>query len=268
MQTSLFSSSKKFLAPLLAVVVFAIMTANYFGEEYAVFTSSFLNLAITIPLVVVSAVLLVKDGIKGNFGKAWIFFASFIFLWFVAEQIWIITELVYHDDPFPSAADFFWLIGYPIYFVFTFFYLRPFKSSISIKLTASVIGLTITMAGFLAYYSSLQQSNLSVFDTLLGLSYPVADTISLAPIIIGLILFFRGQVSFLWSCLLFGMLCFVIADYGFFFLSLDDSYRTGHPIDILYLWAYLFFLSGSYNYVRMFKKRNHENRFDDQDDLR
>lgn len=121
MQTSLFSSSKKFLAPLLAVVVFAIMAANYFGEEYAVFTSSFLNLAITIPLVVVSAVLLVKDGIKGNFGKAWIFFASFIFLWFVAEQIWIITELVYHDDPFPSVADFFWLIGYPIYFVFTFF---------------------------------------------------------------------------------------------------------------------------------------------------
>ncbi|WP_042687222.1 hypothetical protein [Candidatus Nitrosotenuis chungbukensis] len=268
MQTSLLLSGKKPLASLLAIVAFAMMAANYFGEEHAVLTSSFLNLAITVPLVVVSVALLIKDGTKGSFGKAWVFFASFIILWFVAERIWMVDELVYRQNPFPSAADFFWLAGYPIYFVFAFFYLRTFKSSISIRLTVSVICLTITMAGFLAYYSGLQESDLPVFDTLLGLVYPIADTLSLAPIIIGLILFFRGDVSFLWSCLLFGMLCFVVADYGFFFLSLDESYRTGHPIDILYLWAYLFFLSGSCNYVRIFKKRNQDNRFDDQADLR
>ncbi len=261
-------SGKKSLVYLLTGVAAVLIAANYFGENYAVLASSFLNLAITIPLTIVSVTLLAKDGIKGILGKAWMCFASFVILWFVAERIWMIDELVYHNNPWPSEADFFWLAGYPIYFVFAVFYLKPFRSSISTKLTASAIGLTAMIAGFLIYYSSLQQSNLSAFDTLLGLSYPIADTISLVPIIIGLVLFLRGQVSFLWSCLFFGMLCFVIADYGFLFLSLDGTYHTGHPIDIAYLWAYLFFLSGSCNYLRIFKKQDQENRFNDQDRLR
>ena len=261
-------SNKKFLMLLLAAVVSAIIVANYLGEEYAILTSSFLNLAITIPLIIASVVVLAKSGIKGNFGKAWTCFTSFVVLWFIAERIWMVDELVYHNNPWPSAADFFWLAGYPLYFIFTIFYLKPFKSSISIKLIVFTICIAVTMAGFLIYYTSLQKSTLSVFDTLLGLAYPVTDAFSLIPIIIGSVLFFRGQVSFLWSCLLIGVLCFVIADYGFLFLSLDESYHTGHPIDILYLWAYLFFLFGLCDYIRIFKKQDQENRFNNQDNLR
>jgi hypothetical protein len=268
LQTNSLLLGKISFVVLLCIVGVAIIVANYFGKENATMMSNFLNLAITIPLLVVSILLLVKHGTGGDLGKACTSFVLFVVLWFIAERIWMIDELVYHLNPWPSEADYFWLAGYPPYFAFTIFYLRPFKNSISAKLVIFALCTTAAIAGFLVYYTSLQGSELSIFETVLGLSYPIFDTISLAPVIIGLVLFFRGEVNFMWACLFFGMLCLVIADYGFLFLSLDTTYYTGHPVDIPYLWAYLFFLSGVYSHLRIFKKRGNNERFDNQRDLR
>jgi hypothetical protein len=124
------------------------------------------------------------------------------------------------------------------------------------------------MVILLTYHAVLQESSLSEFETALGLAYPLADAVSLVPVMVGLALFFRGQVSLLWSCMLFGMLCFVVADYGYLFFSLENSYYTGHLIDIPYIWAYVFFLFGSYNHAQVFKKRSEENRFNNQEKFR
>ncbi len=268
MQTSFLSTSRTFFVLILALTALAIMSANYFGENYATLTSHLLNLAITAPLVVVSILLIINERAHGNFGRAWVFFTTFVILWFIAERIWSVYELIYKVNPWPSEADILWLAGYPLYFIFTIYYLKPFRNVISAKMVTLVIGILITITAFLIYYTILQKSDLSEFETMLGLAYPMGDTIALAPIIIGLVLFFRGQVNFLWSCLLIGMLCFVVSDYGFLFLSLDETYYTGHPIDILYLWAYLFLLFGVNDHIKIFRKQNQENRFNDQEGFR
>lgn len=250
------------------IIAALIVISNYFDVQYSILVSSYVNLAITTLLVVFSAVLLIKYGIKGDFGKAWLCFFMFVILWFVAERIWMIDELVYHVDPWPSKADFFWLAGYLPYFAFAIFYLRPFKKLISNKLLISVFGSVAVLAILLTHYTTLQQSDLSYSDMLLGLSYPLFDSFLLAPITLGLFLFVRGQVSFVWACSMFGMMSFVIADYGFLIFSLDESYHTGHLIDIPYLWAYLFFLFGVVSYAKIFRKQGLENRFEDQDKFR
>lgn len=267
MKANLLPTSRTLLVFLLGVITAIMLASNYFGKEHATLAYNILNLIITAPLVAVCLFLLAKEGIRGDYGKGWLCFTIFNVLWFVAERIWMVYELVYKTDPWPSEADYFWLAGYPIYFAFMIFYLKPFKNSISIRMIIISIGITSAITGFLIYHT-MQESNLFEYETALGLSYPIADTISLAPIIIGLILFFRGKVNFLWTCLLIGMLCFVIADYGFSLSSLDDQYYTGHPIDIPYLWAYLFFLFGAYNRVKLFVKPNQESRFNDQEKFR
>lgn len=253
---------------VFAATAVIIIGTNYLDHEYAGLASNFLNLAITAPLVAVSILVLIREKTRGDLGKAFACFASFAVMWFVAEQIWTIYEVIYNVDPWPSEADFFWLAGYPLYIAFTIFYLRPFRNMIPLRLVASAIGIAATIGVLLIYYTALQESSLSEFETVLGLAYPLADTVSLVPVMVGLALFFRGQVSFLWSYMLFGMLGFVVADYGYLFFSLDDSYYTGHPIDITYNWAYVFFLFGSYNHARLFKKRSEENRFNNQEKFR
>lgn len=268
MQTLKPKFSRTFFISLLVITAATIIIANYFGEMHAVLASSFLNLVITTPLAGITIALLARDRLSGSFGRAWACFTCFVVLWFVAERIWMIYDLVYHADPWPSEADVFWFAGYPAYFAFAVFYLQPFRSSISKKLMASALGVTVVIAGLLIYNTSLQESEISYFEEALGLAYPVLDAVSIAPIIIGLALFLRGQVSFLWSCLFIGMLCFVVADYGFIFFSLDETYYTGHVIDIPYMWAYLFFLAGTYNNAKIFKMRTNENRFNDQERFR
>ncbi len=260
--------TSKTLFVLLLVLIFAvILLSNCFEKEYATISYNILNLLITVPLVAVCLILLAKEGIRGDFGKGWICFTAFNVLWFVAERIWMVYDLVYKTDPWPSEADYFWLAGYPIYFAFAIFYLKPFQNAISTKLIAVSIGISATIAGFLMY-NTAQESDIFELEVALGLAYPVADALSLAPIFVGLVLFFRGKVNFLWTCLLIGMLCFVVSDYGFSILSLDDEHYSGHPIDIPYLWAYLFFLFGAYNRFKLFTKQSQENRFNDQEKFR
>lgn len=262
------SPAIKFLVIGFVVIAVIIITAEQFSAEHSGIISNFINLAITVPLLVTSATIAIRDGIKSDFGKAWFCLAIFIILWFVAERIWMMYELVYQTDPWPSEADIFWLAGYPMYFAFTFFYLKPFRKSIPSTTIITVIGLTIMLAAFMIYYSSIQEEGLDTYDAVLGLSYPVADALTLIPITLGLILFFRGQVHFLWSCMLIGMLFFVISDYGFFFLSQSGDYHSGSYVDIPYLWAYLFFLAGTYDYLMIFRKRGESNRFNNQDTMR
>lgn len=266
--TNLLTKTNERLAFVLAVIFLAIMVSNYFGQQLASITYNVLNMSITGPLVFFSIIQIFRNKHSSQIGKAWICFASFATLWFVAEVIWLIYELVYHTDPWPSESDYFWLAGYPIYFIFSYYYLKPFKTLISKKIIFLASVTAITMLVFSTYETELQDIDFSKPGAVIGLAYPVADAIALFPVTIGVVFFFRGEVNLLWAMLFIGMLCFVIADLGFFIFSMDDSYYSGHPIDVIYLWAYTFLLFGAYSQLDIFKKRNLENKFNKQKDLR
>jgi len=232
-----------------------------------VLASNALNLGIVAPFIALSLILTVRNKTAGSFGKAWICFAVFAVSWSIGETIWAVDELVFEQDPFPSIADFFWLLGYPAYFVFAMLYIKPFKNSISKKIIALAISASAALMAFLVY-CAIAKSDLSGFETALLTSYPIGDAICLAPTIIGLALFFRGQVNFTWLLLLLGMFSFVVADSAYQILSQADQYYTGHPFDIVYIWAYVFFAFGVYHHLKVFRMQNQESRFHDQKNLR
>lgn len=244
------------------------MASNYIGQYAATVASNAVNLVVSAPLVALSILLVLRNGIHGNFGKAWIFFAAFAILWFIAERIWTLYELVYQTSPWPSEADFFWLAGYPPYFAFAFFYMRSFGKSISAKLVTTAVVTVLMVIAFIIYATSEEHSGLSDYERALALSYPVADAVSLLPAVLALGLFFRGQVNLLWSLMFLGMLSFAVADLGFTVLSLDSMYYTGHPVDIPYFWGYILFMFGLCSHLQIFRKRGRGNQFNNQKDMR
>lgn len=260
--------TNELLMLVLAAVFFIMMVSNYFGKDAASLGYNVLNMLITGSLVFFSVLQISRNGYLSKMGKAWICFSSFAILWFVAEAIWLVHEIIYHTKPWPSEVDYFWLAGYPAYFMFSIYYMKPFRALVSKKIIGIASVASVSVLIFSIYMSDLQDVDFSSQEAVLGLAYPVADAISLFPITIGMSLFFRGEVNFLWSMLMIGMLCFVISDMGFLVFTLDDTYYPGHPIDTIYLWAYTFLLFGSYNQIHIFKKRNLENRFNNQNTLR
>jgi hypothetical protein len=245
---------------------FAILVAEYIGKKAAIVFTNWIFLPIPGAMLVLSIIFAKKHCISGNHGKAWIAFAIFAACWFIAEQIWLVEELFYDRRTFPSKADFFYLAGYPAYFVFAVLYLRPFQSSITKKtiLLASLIATALLVPDL--YWTLENNSDEDQFSIILGAIYPISDSIVLVPAIIGVKLFFGGKVNFLWVLMFVGIVLEVIADTGFQYFSLDNSYYTGHPVDIFFLWSYILFSFGIYDNIKVFNSKM--NFYRDKDSLR
>lgn len=262
------TKTKKYLLVSLAASAFGIIVTNLIEKELTILFTNIIITSTAATVLIFSIIMSIRSGVTGSHGKAWIFFTIFIALWFVAETIWLVDEIIYQQEPFPSEADFFWLPGYAFYLVFSVFYIKPVKKAISKKiiLFATLVSITILIPTI--YFAILSDSEISQFEFVIASSYPIMDSVSLIPSLIGVILFFKGKVNFLLSLLFLGMLCSALTDIGFLFLQLHDSYYTGHPVDILYVWYYLLFLFGILHHINLFKSRDKETMFHDQESLR
>ena len=245
---------QKSLFLCLVIVGLGILVATFFGREVVKIVTDFTYIPVAGTLVVLSVIISIRFRSTGNHGKAWLLFLGIAISWFIAESTWVVYELIYHQNPFPSYADAFYLLGYPFLFLFSIQYLKPFKKLISKKMIISTSMMAISVLIPNLYMTLDSSSSESKFAIILGAIYPVADSIVLIPAMIGIILFFRGEVNFLWTLLLIGILFEVIADTGFQYFTLDNSYYTGHPIDILFIWSYIMFSFGIYSHIQIFKK--------------
>ena len=245
----------KFLLSSLLSTGFVILVANFLAENTRSLITDLSFIPVTGAMLVLSIIIALRFRSSGKHGKAWIIFALFAFTWFTAEQVWSVYEQIYEIDPFPSPADYFYLSGYPLLFTFSIFYLLPMRKAISKKLLISsvLISVTLLVPTFILTFQT--SSSEDPFEMTLAASYPVLDAIVLCPALVGVSLFFKGEVNFLWSLICIAMVLNVIADIDFLILSMDDSYYTGHPVDLLYLWAYILFAFGVYSHIRIFNSR-------------
>ena len=256
MQTSLEKVNLyKLLLLALISTGLVILFANLLADDIRTLVTDLLYVPVPAAMLVLSIIMALRFRTSGKHGKSWIMFVILASSWFTAEQIWLVYELIYEIDPWPSVADFFYISGYPFLFAFSILYLMPLRKAISKKLVilSLLTSASLLIPTFILTYQTNQSEN--YFEVALAASYPVLDALVLCPALIGVSLFFKGEVNFLWSLMCIAIMLNVIADTGFLMLSMDDSYYTGHPIDLLYLWAYILFAFGVYSHLRIFQSR-------------
>jgi hypothetical protein len=96
--------------------------------------------------------------------------------------------------------------------------------------------------------SDLTDRNLAIL-----LSYPILDSIVMIPALIGVVLFFKGEVNFMISLLCLGIIAHIIGDNSVLFLSLQNIYYSGHLTEVLFLWTYAMFAFGISNQLGLFR---------------
>ena len=244
----------------------AMVVAEYFGKKAAMIFTDWIFVPIPGALVVLSILSVKRHGLQGSHGKAWISFAIFSAMWFIAEQVWSVLELFYNQKPFPSIADFFYIVGYPAYFIFAILYIRPVKKAITKKILIFSLLVAVAVLVPSLYMTFENNSDEDKLSIIISAFYPIADATVLVPALIGVSLFFGGKVNFLWSLMLVGIILEVAADTGFQYFSLDNSLYTGHPVDILFLWSYVVLVFGVYDHVKIFKTEKKS--FHDKESLR
>ena len=249
------SKTTRFLIFSLLCVGFVVLVTNFLGKNITLATTDFLYLPISGILLILAIIVTIRFKGKGNFGMAYLFFAGFSGCWFVAEFIWMISELFNQLTPFLYIDDYLYLSGYPLLLLFSRYYLKPVKSAISQKILVYAVLATGIFLIPTLYTVYSYNTNSTLEEIIWAGIYPLSDAILLFPTVIGMILFFKGNVSLLWSLMFFAILLNIIADSGFLFLDVDRSYYSGNPIDILYLWSYVLFSFGIYSHIKVFKKQ-------------
>jgi hypothetical protein len=252
------NKENKFLLASLFVIVTIFIIANIVNQEqYQINGEIYLTniLFIVIPIIVIALGIILSVIYKGtgNHGKAWILFTIFITVWFVGDNTYEYDVKYNIEDISTLTSDIFYIVGYPIFFAFTLFYLKPRKNMISknIVLASVLTSIAVTIPTlYITFEGKGETDNLTMF---LYAIYPILDGLIFAPTMIAVILFFRGQVNFLWTMILFATLSMILADTLYLVFAVEKSYYPGHPIDILYLFSYILYAFGVYSHIKLYR---------------
>lgn len=243
--------------PLIVILIgvgLIIMLATFLGKEAVKSVTDIMYIPVTGVFVALTSMMVLRFRRTGSHGKAWLLFLGSATSWFIAETTWTLYELVYNVNPFPSVADAFYIAGYPFMFGFLIYYLKPVRRAATRKMimTAVAISIAITIPSIYMAYSF--DPSVSLLENVLATTYPIVDAIVFVPALIGIVLFFRGEVNFTWSLICIGIFCLTIGDLGFQFTTFTNTYYTGHPVDIILMWSYVLFSFGVYDHIKIFKK--------------
>ncbi len=183
---------------------------------------------------------------------AWMLLFSGILLYFIAETTYFVLEIILGTDmgtTFPSAADFFWYIGYVPIFIGLMIIFFAYKNSgypMGKMLIYILIGIAyIVITAVLVYILLLPMvgdEETDFISKLFYLFYPVADIFIVLPALAIMYLsslFGKGLISRPWKLLALAFILFSVADILYSYLDWNDSYGRGNFIDLAWNLGYL-----------------------------
>lgn len=193
-------------------------------------------------------------------GRSMAFLASGMAFFFVGEALFFYYQYILDKTPFPSIADVFYLLAYPMILIGLMIEVRMHKPRLSefSKKTIFVMSTAfIALLGIVSYFGIYKayDTDATILSNWIAISYGVADLIILIPAMYVLKLAFDfkgGKLFNTWIMIFFAMLFMLAGD--ILFASYNEKYSEGLKpytlIDLLWvasylLFAYSFFYTGS-----------------------
>ena len=256
------SSGTQLAILLLSVVIVFVVTNLFELEQYQVNGDVYLTnlLFYAVPPIAIFAGVLVsaKYRMKGKHGIAWILFTASMIFWYAAELTYDYEVEYDLQDISTLTSDIFWIIGYPLFFGFSIFYLIPFRKIISRKMISlSCITSVLLLVPILLIVNE-HQIDLESLESFFNVLYPVLGSVLLVPALISVALFFKGKVSILWILMFLGILVEICADIGFLLIETENAYVPGNLIDVLFVSAYILYMYGPIHIYKIFNSEKLE----------
>lgn len=181
------------------------------------------------------------------------FFTLFIISWLIGELTYSYDYEYNIEDIFTLTSEIFYILGYPLFFGFTIFYLRPRKNIITKKMIvlASLFSLALVVPSI--YISLDTEEEIDEITRGLYAIYPILDGIILVPSFVAMFLYLGGKVNLLWILVLIANISSIGADTVYIVTSLEGTFDSSHLINILWIWPYVLYAFGQYSHIKLFK---------------
>lgn len=234
---------------VIYIIAYIKQTTEELAEGFFIFTAIFTTLWALVTTIIFFV--LMKDFTFQNpSGKVWLWLGLGIGAFALGELLWTIYTVI-GEDPFPSIADIFYLLGYPLLFFGLIKQVNLNKVEIPIKEKNVILTITlaVTILSFVIMILPIIQSydaeELTFLELVITVLYPILDII-LTPI--AFIIFFKfkgGEFGKSWFLISLGFIIMIAADlvYGFeAYLVWDNAFFI---YDQLYNLSYFLYAIGA-----------------------
>ncbi|MEM1583663.1 MAG: hypothetical protein QXF28_03595 [Nitrososphaerota archaeon] len=238
---------------MLAFISFIIYLYGYFDREFIRVSSNMIFPVYALVPVFSAYFATRKYGLGSILGYAMFAFFIGLLSWFVGELVWAIYVLVYSIEiPFPSIADIFYLLGYPLIYFGLVSYLKVFKNAFNKKVISisSISGLIVVIVTIIFVIPEALFSSSNVIEGAISTIYPMFDAIFIVLAIMGALIFGGGRIQSSWILLSIGLMLIGIVDLLYYYQILVGGIWEGHPLELIYLWAYLHLAVAFYNHTK------------------
>ncbi len=177
---------------------------------------------------------------------AWLLIAISQLVYTTADGLWTYYELVLGQEPFPSIADVFYLLWYPIFgagiFLFPFEKNKPRENRkfalemLIVMITAGLYLWNFVIEPLVAEYGASDQLGL-----FFSMAYPLMDFLTF--LVLMFLLYRRTKATHpnAIRILALGVIFTLVADILFSIANLEGTYLAGRVLDFFYPASYLLF---------------------------
>ena len=243
---------KAFIGVAILVISFHVFI-SYFtipdNADMIVSIFSFVN-----PFIVMISGFFVAKKYRGSkiFGKS-LLALSFGFLSiFLAEVTYMIYDIVYNIEPYPSIADVFFFMLYPLLLIYLFLNIKFFTSEISKRAKIWIILMPfLVLLGYSILSTFEAEISIFEFDFYYGIIFVYIVTLTLSVAVVGAFVFKEGVIGKAWVVLVYGILLLTIGDIWYYNLELFGEYELTHPVNMFWYAGYWVIVYALYKHKKI-----------------
>jgi hypothetical protein len=200
-------------------------------------------------------------------GKIWLLFTLGLLAWTIGDIIYIYYELFTNIDPFPSIADFFYLIAFLPIYIGLIMQARLIKIPLSnqekfiiISLFAVISIIVFITVIFLPIQEVYPIPEEELLAYIIGALYPICDLILILCVLIVFFKLRHGKINVAWILLLVGFLLDTIGDILFnWVVTVREEEMLFEPFDLFFIFGYIFVINSALTMIYLMSKTFEKN---------
>lgn len=187
---------------------------------------------------------------------AWYAFGASLLFLALGDLFWCAIEIWRGETPFPSVADFFYLLSYPLFLAGAFLLPRK-QGAVQETLKKTLDSSTILLSALLVSWTLilgpqiLNGGNEPALAALIATAFPIGDVL----MIWALVVLIYGQIELQDRrpvlLLAIGAGFFVIADTIYSLQEMSDLYLSGGLLDLVWAFGYFFYLQAAIMQIKL-----------------
>jgi len=231
---------KPFLAIAILVISFHVSINYLISGDDADTAVSIFSMFVPLSLAIIGFSVVRKYKGTQVFGRAYLALSLGYLSIFFAEVTYAVYDIVYDIEPYPSIADIFFFLLYPLLLTYLFINIKFFAPNLGKKSKLWIILMPlVVLVGYSILSTTEGEISIFEFDFYYGIVFVYSATLTLAVAVVGASIFKQGAIGKAWLILVIGILLNNLGDIWYYNLELFEGYDLLHPVNMFWYSGYI-----------------------------